>query len=93
MLRAAEALSNGYIDQMLAGRLTPPYRPGMDAAGVVDEIGPGTVTDLRAGDRVMAIVIPIDPPAAPTRSTSSSTPDRSSGHRPGPHTPRRPLFR
>ncbi|MFJ5274524.1 NADP-dependent oxidoreductase [Streptomyces sp. NPDC088358] len=54
-------LRRGYIDQLLAGRLTPPYRPGMDAAGVVDEIGPGTVTDLKAGDRVMAIVIPIDP--------------------------------
>ncbi|POX63503.1 alcohol dehydrogenase [Streptomyces sp. Ru62] len=54
-------LRRGYTDEMLAGRLTPPYRPGMDAAGVVDEIGPDTVTDLQVGDRVMAIVIPIDP--------------------------------
>lgn len=54
-------LRAGYTDPMLRGRLTPPYRPGMDAAGVVDEIGPETVTDLRVGDRVMAIVIPIDP--------------------------------
>ncbi|MFI8185806.1 NADP-dependent oxidoreductase [Actinacidiphila glaucinigra] len=54
-------LRMGYTDQMLAGRLTPPYRPGMDAAGVVDAIGPDTVTGLRVGDRVMAMVIPIDP--------------------------------
>ena len=36
----------------------PPYVPGMDAAGIVDEIGPDTGTDLAIGDRVMAIVIP-----------------------------------
>lgn len=38
----------------------PPYVPGMDAAGVVDEIGEGTDTDtdLAVGDRVMAIVVP-----------------------------------
>ena len=36
----------------------PPYVPGMDAAGVLDEIGPGVGGDLRVGDRVMAIVIP-----------------------------------
>lgn len=37
----------------------PPYVPGMEAAGVVDEIGPGTVTDLRVGDAVMAFVMPL----------------------------------
>jgi NADPH:quinone reductase len=36
----------------------PPYVPGMDVAGVLDEIGEGTVTDLALGDRVMAIVMP-----------------------------------
>lgn len=36
----------------------PPYVPGMDAAGVVDQIGEGTDTDLRVGDRVIAIVVP-----------------------------------
>ena len=36
----------------------PPYIPGMDAAGVIDEIGEGTETDLRVGDAVMAMVIP-----------------------------------
>jgi NADPH:quinone reductase-like Zn-dependent oxidoreductase len=36
----------------------PPYVPGMDAAGVVEEIGDGVQTDLRVGDHVMAIVVP-----------------------------------
>lgn len=40
---------------------TPPYIPGMEAAGVLDEIGAGTVTDLRIGDRVMAMAMPTDP--------------------------------
>lgn len=36
----------------------PPYIPGMDAAGVIDEIGEGAETDLAVGDAVMAMVIP-----------------------------------
>lgn len=36
----------------------PPYVPGMDAAGVVDQIGEAVDTDLRVGDRVIAIVVP-----------------------------------
>lgn len=36
----------------------PPYIPGMDAAGVVDEVGPGTETALQVGDAAMAMVIP-----------------------------------
>ena len=36
----------------------PPYVPGMDVAGVVDQIGPQTATDLRPGEHVMAIVLP-----------------------------------
>ncbi len=35
-----------------------PLIPGMDIAGVVDQIGPGTDTDLSVGDAVMAMVIP-----------------------------------
>ncbi len=38
--------------------IPPPYIPGMDAAGVIDEIGPNTETDLQVGDEVMAMVIP-----------------------------------
>ncbi|MCI2416931.1 NADP-dependent oxidoreductase [Saccharopolyspora sp. K220] len=51
----------GDIDSMLVGRLTPPYRPGLEAAGILDEIGPGTATDLRIGDRVMAMVSQVEP--------------------------------
>jgi NADPH:quinone reductase-like Zn-dependent oxidoreductase len=35
----------------------PPYVPGMDVAGVVDEIGATTATDLAVGDAVMAMVV------------------------------------
>ena len=37
----------------------PPHVPGMDAAGVLEQIGEGVDTDLRVGDRVMAIVVPL----------------------------------
>ena len=36
----------------------PPYVPGMDAAGVLVEIGEGVQTDLVVGDHVMAVVVP-----------------------------------
>ncbi len=36
----------------------PPYVPGMDAAGVLDQIGDGVDTNLNVGDQVMAIVVP-----------------------------------
>jgi NADPH:quinone reductase-like Zn-dependent oxidoreductase len=36
----------------------PPYVPGMEAAGVIDEIGEGVDVDLAVGDQVMAIVVP-----------------------------------
>jgi NADPH2:quinone reductase len=38
-----------------------PYVPGMDAAGVVDRIGPGVETSLHVGDPVMAVVLPYGP--------------------------------
>jgi NADPH:quinone reductase-like Zn-dependent oxidoreductase len=51
----------GDIDDALrASRLSPPYRPGMEVAGILDEIGPNADTALRIGDRVMAILIPIE---------------------------------
>src|SRR3954453_5712126 len=36
----------------------PPWVPGMDVAGVLDEIGEGVETDLAVGNRVMAVVAP-----------------------------------
>lgn len=45
------------------GRLTeqtPPYVPGMDAAGTIDEVGAG-VTDRYVGEQVMAVVVPASP--------------------------------
>ncbi|MEU0286863.1 NADP-dependent oxidoreductase [Streptomyces sp. NPDC006147] len=40
----------------------PPYVPGMEAAGVLDEIGSDTETGgLRVGDRVMAMADPTSP--------------------------------
>jgi NADPH2:quinone reductase len=38
--------------------IPPPYVPGMDAAGILDQIGVGVSTDLQVGDHVMAIVVP-----------------------------------
>ncbi|MFF3874959.1 alcohol dehydrogenase catalytic domain-containing protein [Streptomyces sp. NPDC001978] len=35
----------------------PPYVPGMDAAGVVDQSGTGVDSDLSVGDHVMAIAV------------------------------------
>ena len=36
----------------------PPYIPGMDAAGIVDQVGEGVTTGVQVGDRVMAMVVP-----------------------------------
>ena len=48
---------NGDRAEWLA-QFPPPYVAGMDAAGFLDEIGDGAVTELALGDRVMAIVVP-----------------------------------
>jgi NADPH:quinone reductase len=53
-------LRSGMRAEVLSRR-PPPYIPGMDAAGVVDEIGEGASTDLAVGDRAMAILIPFEP--------------------------------
>lgn len=50
-------LRSGARSERYAG-VPPPYIPGMDAAGVLDEIGGGVTTDLKLGDHVMAIVVP-----------------------------------
>jgi len=36
----------------------PPYIPGMEASGVVDEVGEGVTTGVKVGDRVIALVDP-----------------------------------
>jgi NADPH2:quinone reductase len=46
--------------EQLAGRI-PPYVPGADLAGVVDKAGPGASGRLSAGDRVIALVVPMGP--------------------------------
>jgi NADPH:quinone reductase-like Zn-dependent oxidoreductase len=52
------ALVAGMSRDRLGGR-PPPYVPGMDAAGVVSEVGDGV--RWRVGDAVMAIVLPTGP--------------------------------
>ena len=36
----------------------PPYVPGMDIAGIVDEVGDDVSTGVKVGDAVMAMVVP-----------------------------------
>ena len=48
---------NGGRAEMLS-KFPPPYVPGMDIAGVVDEVGEG-VSSVSPGDDVMAIVVPV----------------------------------
>jgi len=38
--------------------IAPPYIPGMEAAGIVDEVGEGVTTGVKVGDSVLGIVIP-----------------------------------
>jgi NADPH2:quinone reductase len=47
---------NGARAEMLKA-FPPPYVPGMDIAGVVDQVGDG-VTTVKVGDPVMGIVVP-----------------------------------
>ena len=49
-------LRNGARAEALR-KVPPPYVPGMDIAGVIDEIGVGTTTDFAIGDAVMAMVV------------------------------------
>ncbi len=44
------------IPEMWPQRIRPPYILGMDAAGVIDEVGPGS--RWRIGDKVMGMAIP-----------------------------------
>ena len=61
VLVRVEAAAVNPTDTMLrtAGRgASSPTVPGMDAAGVVEALGPDTRTDLEVGDAVMAIIVP-----------------------------------
>lgn len=51
------SVRNGSMAQMQKVN-PPPYIPGMDAAGIVDQIGEDVKTDLKVGDSVMAMVVP-----------------------------------
>src|ERR1700761_2835869 len=50
-------LRDGSRAEMLRD-VPPPHVPGMDAAGVVAQIGSGVQTGLQVGDPVMAVVLP-----------------------------------
>ncbi|MFB4273753.1 zinc-binding alcohol dehydrogenase family protein [Nonomuraea sp. MTCD27] len=55
-------LRSGVHARAFAG-VPAPYVPGMDIAGVIDEIGPGAETELSPGEPVMAMVMPLGPAA------------------------------
>ncbi|HEY8589790.1 MAG TPA: NADP-dependent oxidoreductase [Naasia sp.] len=61
-IRVAAAAVNPTDTTLRSGRrpldaVAPPYVPGMDAAGVVDEVGDGS--RWQVGDEVMAIALPL----------------------------------
>jgi NADPH:quinone reductase len=47
------------VQQARMTNLQPPYVPGMDAAGIIDAVGPDNDDRLHVGDAVMALVLPI----------------------------------
>jgi NADPH2:quinone reductase len=47
----------GKLPQFQKG-VEPPYVPGMEASGVVDEVGEGVATGVKIGDKVIGIVMP-----------------------------------
>ncbi|WP_425264862.1 alcohol dehydrogenase catalytic domain-containing protein [Streptomyces yokosukanensis] len=51
--------TGGRTDQLTARPV--PHVPGMDVAGVVDELGPGTDGRLTVGDHAIAYVMPFGP--------------------------------
>ena len=54
-------LRSGEIAQLVPKLPPLPYIPGMDAAGVIDAVGPNGDGRLKVGDRVVAIVSPFGP--------------------------------
>lgn len=54
-------LRSGEIARLVPKLPPPPYIPGMDAAGVIDAVGPGGDGRLKVGDEVIAVVTPFGP--------------------------------
>jgi NADPH:quinone reductase-like Zn-dependent oxidoreductase len=50
-----------YAPRVVEAGVEPPFIPGMDAAGVVDAVGPDGDGRLAVGDRVVAFVRPVSP--------------------------------
>ena len=48
--------SGARAEQMKAD--PPPYVPGMEVAGIVDEVGDGVTTGINLGDAVLALILP-----------------------------------
>ena len=48
---------SGMLSEQQKG-IAPPFVPGMEAAGVVDEAGDGVKTGVKVGDSVLGLVIP-----------------------------------
>ncbi|MER6640946.1 alcohol dehydrogenase catalytic domain-containing protein [Streptomyces microflavus] len=83
--------TGGHAVRMTGRR--PPFVPGMDAAGVIDQLGPGVEGRLAVGQRVVALVLFTGPHGVPTRNRSSYRPSRSCRRRKGWAFPRRPRCR
>ncbi|MDT7749904.1 MAG: NADPH:quinone reductase [Pseudonocardiales bacterium] len=56
-----DTLLRAGAQQARLAAVPPPYRPGMDAAGVVDKLGPELDGRLQLGQRVVALVLPSGP--------------------------------
>ncbi|MDT7565348.1 MAG: NADPH:quinone reductase [Pseudonocardiales bacterium] len=56
-----DTLLRAGAQQARLAAVPPPYRPGMDAAGVVDKLGPELDGRLQLGARVVALVLPSGP--------------------------------
>lgn len=54
-------IRTGEVDSWFNDAVPRPLRPGMDLAGVVDEVDGGAQTDLSVGEAVMGMVVPMDP--------------------------------
>lgn len=54
-------LRSGEIARLAPQLPPPPYIPGMDAAGVIDAVGPASDGRLAVGDEVVAVVMPFGP--------------------------------